>query len=283
MPPFPFQMVKRIDAGAGNPIVARLGMQTADLLKWIDISEEKRGDIAQLYIFNLCEKMVYCERIIERIERLRKEAGDASAANPAIAPFIPELEPICHDFLYQTKNLIRDALLVFDPLFGKRFKDASDLVDLKRKGNAKVVDWAIKALGPNHSLTEMLTNEATWVSEPIKMRNAVEHPGGFSGTLQILNVRRMAVIGGPLVGPVWRRREGGYSDVLSDMRAMLVSILTFAEELIVQAVMALPASKQIQVYEVPEAERDPQAPIRFKVAPNEEILALIAAHQAREK
>jgi hypothetical protein len=94
----------------------------------------------------------------------------------------------------------------------------------------------------------------------VKMRNAVEHPGGHSGDLVIRNFRFEP--DGALSAPDWRRdkddrTEYGPVSIVDDMRVGVENLLILAEDILViwaidhaafPGAMAVPVVNQIRTY-----------------------------------
>jgi hypothetical protein len=93
------------------------------------------------------------------------------------------------------------------------------------------------------------------------MRNAVQHPGGWSGTLHIVNYEYTP---GGIRRPVWYLDGEAPSRMLEEMEGLCDQMLAFADELIALIVdhnLAPP----FQLYEIPEDKRDPNLPKSFVV------------------
>jgi hypothetical protein len=277
------ELVHRIDEGTRNPIVARLGLQATDLLQWLDVSEEKRGEIAALYVRNLIEKLLACSRRGNEIRnQLNSLATNTDTKGYQNTPYIANLEDTTHMFLYQSKNFMRDVLKIFQILHDKIFSDASCLIDIKGCGQSEVAKWAVQKFGKDSRMAGMFDDDTMWVAEPIWKRNAVEHPGGKSGTLKITNIRRLTALGGALQEPTWQRGEGVISSIARDMEIIVENMLTFAEEILVTSILDAPTHPMIDIYEIPLVSRDADCPVRFKVGPNAELSAKISAAIKRE-
>jgi hypothetical protein len=103
------------------------------------------------------------------------------------------------------------------------------------------------------------------------MRNAVEHPAGWSGYLIFENIR-VGSIPGRYIPPTWQRTGRDEGNILNQMECALENLLTLAEDLLVDAVKQNPISKVIEFYEIPVAERDPSCPIRLRISLSPEFL-----------
>jgi hypothetical protein len=127
----PFVFPKIFDHGSSNPIVARLFMQTLEILKHCNISEDTKQRVVELYRGSLMGKLLFCWEIKERLQS-QLSAAMASTPTAVNFPYILRLEEECHNFLYETKNYIRDLLKVFNLLYGTNFKEASEFPARRR-------------------------------------------------------------------------------------------------------------------------------------------------------
>lgn len=72
----PFVFSKVLEHGTSNPIVARLGLQTMQLLDQCKIGKETRDKIAEIYMYSLQKKLVRCWEIKERFRSEFNSAVD---------------------------------------------------------------------------------------------------------------------------------------------------------------------------------------------------------------
>src|SRR5262249_11090292 len=120
---------------------------------------------------------------------LVKKQGDAEAeirpqASQQVIyrPNLVGLNKLTEQFLYEGKNFIRDISGIFMPFDGPMLHEAMTLGD-------KASKWAEATFGHDDRLTNHLRKNWPWLHHLIKMRNATEHPGGYSGTLHVHNYR----------------------------------------------------------------------------------------------
>jgi len=280
-----FEIRKILDVGVGHPVVARLGVQASDLIKWIDIDDAKRKEIAELYARTLTERLLRCHqfrddlvnRANEAIETVQPPQNDKRIRE---VPHVIGLQGIAEGFLYEAKNYLRDLLNLFRIVYGCELTEASAFTNLKGDGDSEIVTWAASTFGPDGDLTKLLRTEQEWVAEPIRMRNAVEHPGDLSGTLTLNNIRVDPNQPGAYILPTWARTGRPDSNIVKDMDCGLDNMLTLAEDLLVGVVMDKSKSKKlITVGEIPSEDRDPQCPIRLRVDPSPEVLRQLPARQ----
>ena len=173
-------------------------------------------------------------------------------------PSIHDLEHRAESFLYSGKSVLRDLTQVFDVLFDKDFN--------RQVCYDKVLKWARQKFGEDDDFVEMLKDDQSkWIERIVRMRNAVEHPGGHSGVLRIENFSSgecghiIAV-----VEPVWYLNDDERTSIVQEMGVMVSNLLTFCEETLILCLERFKKHRPLVVVEIPEAERDPAGPVRFQ-------------------
>jgi hypothetical protein len=263
----PFVFQKIFDHGSSNPIVARLFMQTLEILKHCNIAEDMKQRVVELYRGSLMGKLLRCWEIKEQLQS-QLSAAMASTPTHVTFPYILRLEEECHNFLYETKNYIRDLLKVFNLLYGTNFKEASEFSGPK-KGNKSLVKFATESFGADDSRTKFFEAAVNCVEHFVYLRNAVEHPGGHSGELMIKNITWDA--NGKATEPVWVRVKDGVplatpSSIFSDMNSAINHFLHLGEVVLVSwAAKHLRFPDLMRVVLIPEENRDPKCPMNFEV------------------
>ena len=262
-----FRFHKVSDHGTGNPVVARLGPQIFNLIELSKFSKEKQEAICEGY-FKLKDRFLKCFEIKELLRKKADETiQDARNATPQKhaqqTPFLISLESNVENFLYEGKNILRDLTVIVNQFFETSFaKGAADFSLKGAKNNGRILKWAQVFFGPNDVLTKALISDQPWIQELIDKRNAVEHPDGYSGKLVIQNFEISPA--GELFSPVWYRAGQAPSSILVDIEAFYHNLFTFSEELAVIAIQKNVFNPSIVIVEIPEAQRDPACPIRFR-------------------
>jgi len=263
-PPFVFQKVS--NHGSANPIVARLAIQTFDLIQWLRAADDEKKMIIDNYL-ELQRRLLSCFDIHERLIAARRKAlADAEKVwgqGQNTVPHVIGLQEEVESFLFAAKTYLREVARLLNNLFQANLADDSAIFWDPKGGDSRVAVWAQRRFGANHGTTKMLASEADWISEIIRKRNAVEHPEGKSGTLKITNFEARAE---GVLPPLWAR-EGSDdalpSDIYKDIPIMMDNLLTMAEDLLVDAIHANPLFPQIIFARIPEEKRNPEAPVRI--------------------
>jgi hypothetical protein len=276
----PFEIRKISDVGTRNPIVARLAVQTIELIKFLNVTEEQRELVKVLYLETLKSRLIRCERKKDDLVRKLIEANELierekhSDARIKSVPHVIDLQGSVESFLYEAKNYLRDLLQLFAILYGSTLKDGSDFTDLRGRGQSNLVEWATLTFGDQHHLTQLLVTEQEWTSKLVRSRNAVEHPGGKSGSLTIQNIRAHPTLP-KFIPPTWQLTGHTESDIVTDMSVGVDNCLTLAEDLLVHAIIEKPIFKGIEFYQIPEDKRDATCPIRIRTTLSKEFFSTL--------
>lgn len=266
-----FQLVKISDQGTANPIVARLSVQTSELIKFCSRGEEFHKSVLSLFHDHVQKQVLECDQIAQEISQevldidagLGKDGLKTQANGRVIeVPHIIRLNPRVEQFLYCAKSALRDLARIFDLFFGKSFDGAR---------YDKIIEWANKEFGEDSELVRLLRQDhELWIKRLVGMRNAVEHPGGYSGHLHIQNITlvppehpRYPI----LEPPHWNLNDEPKEPVVENLLTTVSNILEFCEDILVICITMSGLPKIVGFAEIPEDERDPACPIRIKVVP----------------
>lgn len=280
----PFDIKKVANHGLGNPIVARLSLQILELLKQTNASKEVSDAVGDLYLNSLMKKLLRCWEINEAFKKgfdaaVQSYKPPASPNAPVEVPQIERLEEECHNFLYEAKNYIRDLLKVVNALYGTSFTDASEFSKAK-KGGKSLIEFATETFGADDARTKMLFEIVPDVEELIAMRNAIEHPDGYSGKLVVTNFQRDP--DQKLSEPAWHRVKDeknvrNPTSIRSDIDTYIYNLLQLGEDIFVSwANENLSAGDMMQIAHIPEEMRNPQNPARYTVAPGPKLQEALA-------
>lgn len=277
----PFVVAKKLDQEVNNPIVARLTLQNFELLQNCTIPKETEEKIQAIYLGELTPKLLRCSQIHEKLRADTEKLAASykppgNGATSVELPQVMQLEEECRNYLYEAKNFLRDLLKVFNLLFGTSFQDGSEWTTAK-KSSSSTIEYA-EANFQNRPDHIRYLKQLPACTEPfVRMRNAVEHPGGHNGDLVIRNFRFEP--DGILVAPDWRRDKGGTTEygpilIVDDMRIGVHNLLTLAEDILVMwAIDHAAAPGLMKINTIPESNRNPGCPVKYKMGIKNEVLA----------
>lgn len=275
------------DYGTSNPVVARFVIQTHNLLKDSLFSSEVQNKVMAIY-FSIHKRLLICNETLERLKMALVTALNRipKSKDPRLKPvaFIPNLESDAGKIIYELKNILRDVVSILNPLYGKKFTEASALYPRKQAAPSDVQSWAMGKFDKNEPFCLFVGEEVDWIEELIRKRNAVEHPGGYSGTLSIENMKLLE--DGRMLLPVWYRTGMPPIDILSDLDALIHNCFTYAEDFLALAIKADPAFKQyMDIFRIPKDKINPDCPVTYQTGPNAEFLSKIEAdtHTSRQR
>jgi len=261
-----FKMKKVSNYGVSHPVVARLVVQTSELLQWADLSNEERASVRTIYR-GLKNRLLKCHevfvRLIEALNITIEECEFQEDGSSKYEPHVIGLEGEVETILYESKNYLRDLLSILRIYFGFKCNEASYFYDAKAKGASRLVKWASEKFGEDDPFTEMLVAEHEWIEGVIRKRNAVEHPDGHSGTLHIHNFTKLD--DGRYLQPTWNLDDGEPGGLYPDIEVLLDNLLTLGEDFLVSCNAHKTKHKIIQYIQVPKEKRNPECPRRIEV------------------
>ena len=264
----PFQISKISDQGTANPIVARLSVQTSEIIKFCPRGEEFHNSVLELFHDHVQKHLLECDQIAKEIAEeildIDSESGKEGLKKQADGrvvevPYVIRLTPRVEQFLYCAKSALRDLARIFKLFFGKEFDSAR---------YDKVIEWAEKEFGSESELVKTLKQDQdSWIKKLISMRNAVEHPGGYSGHLYIHNVALVPPDhpNHPILEtPSMQLNDEEKEPIVEYLLTTVRNILEFCEDMLVICITMEGLPKMIGFAEIPESERDPSCPIRLR-------------------
>jgi hypothetical protein len=292
----PFATSKTLDHGTANPVVARLLLQVRDIMPFCNIAKDVDDGILGLCMKPLAPGLLRCWEIRDRYEaefQRQIETCKNQIPNAQIIqiPWIITLDQDCQNFLYEAKNFLRDLMQLFNLLYGTKFKDASDYLPPKgakpkpkgAKPSSSVLTFAEQTFGSTDPRTIFFKRLASDVDRIITYRNAVEHPNGHAGPLEIRNFQ---LKDDKLMEPCWwlpKDVNANPAPIRADLTAIIATLLTLAEYIFVSwAALNLKFPKFNQIQLIPKEQRDPNGPVKYVVDASNELLQLIAEHEKQE-
>lgn len=263
----PMQFKKVSDVGTENPIVARLSLQWSELAPLYGLSRIANAAVFGILFEKVQPRLIECERIalslkveVGQIQDTVDRLGlSIQAGGRAVeCPSVMRLKERAEDYLYEAKLALRDYSLIFPKLFGK---------DTPKGNFAKIAEWAERKFGKADELSRLLREDHDlWIKRLCAMRDAVEHPDGPIGPLDINDFRldfsqpRKILV----IEPTWNLRGEVSSSIVGEMLTFNNNLLTFCEELALLCLSRTNPNAPIALAQIPENDRDPAKPMRFR-------------------
>lgn len=262
----PWEQTTYLPLGARDPLVARTILQTEAMAEMFFAEQsEKHGammDISWEVLNSLVSLRVVRERLEKRITEIivLVEADIDSytmGKSPKPLPVVEYYEIEFRSFVNEMRRLLSKISELFGVLTAEKFD---------RGHFHKALEWARAERGEESLLAMMLAGDQSWIKLWIDMRIAIEHPEKqkFVETMNFSlekdrNIRL----------PTWRFVHPDYDmgrpqNLLDVFDITINNVLTFFENLqIVLLDGHLPSNIKIGYSEIPESERNPEAPMRY--------------------
>jgi len=236
--------------------------QTSELARAFFLDEET-SEVLMKLSYEVMRHLIGCADIGERIRaevregRRRIAAGEVriqAGGHVAELPSVGALQNDVEMFLYHAKLALRDTGGLFAALHDERFDHRYH----------KARSWSAREFGPDAPLTQLLDDDAGWIKRVLALRNAVEHPN--TARLHVRDFHLAIEDGRKVVAPpVWRVGDEQAVSIAEDMQAIEHNLLTFYEELLCALLETRPHPLSPVICEIPDEERDPAMPMRYRV------------------
>ena len=278
-----YVVTKSSNHGTGNPIVARLSVQSRQLMEPFSISEEKKKRVWGILHDNVQQQLLSCYDIWSQILSREKEivakieeAGIQTQSHGRVATIdqIENLKHLAGSFLYSAKSVLRDIKFMICEFY----ETDADICEIKAKDlNYKCLkEWAEKKFGKEDEFAKLVSEDFDlWIDEVYSKRNAIEHPGGHSGHLEISNFTAAQNPESKKwkgVFPQWQRNRDQPSSITRDMQITIENMLNFSEDVLVHCLRKAGSMVPVVIYEIQKENRDSDCPIRLRVTLDQEKL-----------
>ena len=268
-----FVLKQVADVGSANPIVARLSLQFFSIFDFYELDDEVKESINGILHNDIQKRLITCDKIatevvneIETSITALKDDGLKTQSSGRVieSPHILNLEERLETYLYNAKSCLRDALKIYNIIFGSTFTEARF---------DKAIAWAEKEFGDNDPIVKFLkVDHGLWIHKLVKMRNAAEHPGGHSGHLHIKNFKVDTTNEtSPINEPIWYLNDDPPAPIRGDLHVFVSNILELTEDMVLSALSKQKKPDLVHILEIPENQRREEAPIRFRMGLAQEI------------
>ena len=127
-PPFIIQKIS--NHGTENPIVARLTIQTINLIDWLAVEDGDRKSIIEIYL-DLNRRLLSCYDIHQRLVAARDIAVDEAEKvweqGQYTVPHVIGLQEEVEAFLFAAKTYLREVARLLNALFQANLKNDSSI------------------------------------------------------------------------------------------------------------------------------------------------------------
>jgi hypothetical protein len=276
-----YVVVKTSEHGTSNPIVARLSVQSKQLMEPFSVPEEKKKKLWAILHDKVQQQLLSCYDILiqvgsreaEIVAKVEKN-GIQTQADGRVATIdqIENLNYLSGSFLYSAKSTLRDIKLMICEFY----ETDPEIEKVEKKDFGYLEKWAKERFGEADEFARLISEDfRVWINELYKKRNAVEHPGGYSGHLEIFNFTAVHEPGTKSwkgVIPRWRRNQDQPSSITKDMQVTIENLLNFSEDVLALCLRKAGSMLPLVFDEIPEESRDPECPIRLRVTLDQEKL-----------
>lgn len=253
------------DVGSKSPIIARVLLQSHELLKSAMFRRPVEIEAVTFQLHNCKEALIACDKIATRLadfieSTIAKTMAEGIATdnrgrglNPF--PYIAELESECGTFLIHANRAIKDICEL--PMAFMDLDRPDSNFDHLAKRLAKV-------LGVTAPLSEFVSANAKGIRYLVELRNLHEHPKKEAKTI-IENFRLMPDM--RIKVPMWHVSGNEPRPIKEEMRATVEFLVEMAEAMVIHLVMATVVDHIPFILEkFVEAEIDPDNPIRYRLS-----------------
>lgn len=278
-PNAPFVAVVAAGVGTSNLVVARVLLQSSDILDAAMLS----GSVDKLAVISVLhdtkEALLVCQRVSDRINEevlaaeaiWAKQVDDDPRPRRVIAslPQVPDLDARATEYLINAKRAIR-SICQLVPLFLKVDRTDTDFDHLLPRLSALVGDSA--------PITQFVRDNADLARYLTELRNYQEHAKRDKST-RIENVR-IGPDGNPMV-PMWYITGSQPRPLHAEMRIGVAALVEMAELMLIHLVdERLDTRWPFVIVDHAESDIDPELPIRYRLTVDASKLGLPPAARA---
>lgn len=271
-----WKLQQDMDVGTDNPIVARMSLGLFEIIDFSTLSKEKKENLKS-NCYRIMQLLVLAEKtanpIIEEIKRIVddiKKQGVTTQSNGRCIN-VPSALTIgnSRSFIKYAKQVLQKVAENINIIFDKSYKGPHF---------HKIRDDFMKEFESEFIVTKLLIDDQPWIKKVIELRNEDEHPNTGKPYCNNFDINRGG--DGKFIVTLPTFFEG--TQIGSALEAYRHNLLTFAEEITVYSLMKF-FPDIANIYELPESQRDPKGPVRFRIGLKPEIMAKCKAKNGDKK
>lgn len=260
--------------GAANSFVARMILQFKNMIGLAISQTARRNELVE-HVWEANKLLLECEKAYFHIykhtmELMPKcdeivEAHKKKLAIPAM-PKIPDLETHVSGFLINGKKFLVATYKLLHLFHRMPMNGKNEAHFDKHRA------WLNVKLGDDHSISKILEDNESWVRLIAECSNAVRHEeNGLRLEVQNFSLQP----GNKIASAGWRYdltkkglgRQNGYTDLISDLDAMIYNMLTFFEEVLLLCLQDELKSdpNKLAIFRIPKEKVNPKYPILYEI------------------
>lgn len=265
-PDTPWEQSIFLPIGARDPIVARTVLQTEAMTEWFFTRNSEKHRAMMDISWEVLSSLVSLREIRKRLEdQITKIVVDIESdldsytvgKSPKPLPIVRYYDIEFRTFANEIRRVLNKIAELFEVLTKAKIKNG-------RFHDA--IKWAEDERGKDSPIARMLSGDQRWIKLWIDVRVAIEHPkrDKFVETINFsLEKDRKIRL------PTWRFVHPEYDmarpqNLLEVFDIAINNVLTFYENLQILLLDGhLPSNRKIGYSEIPEGERDSEAPMRY--------------------
>lgn len=253
-----WKLQKDMDVGTANPIVARMSIGLFEIIEFSHIPKEKKEELKS-NCFDIMKLLILAEKtaipIIEEIAKIMediKKNGIKTQSNGRCIN-VPSATSIggSRAFIKYAKQVLQKVAENINIIFNKNYKGPHF---------HKIRDDFVSEFGKEFVVTRLLIEDQSWIKKIIDLRNEDEHPETGKPYCNNFDVNQNK--DGIFIITLPTFFEG--TQIANALEVYSHNLLTFAEEITVHSLERF-FPNIATIYEIPETERNPASPIRFRI------------------
>ncbi len=265
-PNAPWVHTQVAEVGSSNPIVARLFIQSSEMLKSNIFAPTVNRDAAVMHMHACKESLLAADAIAKdlgaqinaTLAHMRENLTEYSSRRTVALPQVQDLESKCASFLVLVNRTIKRISEI--PNFFLRLD--------RRHSNFKDLGNALSGLlGEKHLITDFVRGNGPQLKHFIDLRNFHEHPKKSA-----TSIRNFYVLpDGGISAPTWQvvgEQEGELGFIQQEMAQGVELLLGVGEWLFLLLIdhqLAKESRLRGQLEKIPEAQINPDLAIRYRI------------------
>lgn len=264
-PNMPWVISEHSDIGSAHPVVARILLQSEDILKSTIFERDIDKESILSILHDSKEQILICEKVygdlsedMFKIEKPIKENGvEMDERMRSINPFpkIVNLDEVCARYLFSAKRVIHNCARMVNIFYGTE-------IDLPRFD--KIKNWAARNLGEQSRLFQLSSTQEQEIVNVLDLRNYLEHPSKSKKTI----IKNYTLLPNMSINcPQWHVTGGDPEFILDGMDRVNRFIFLFCENLFLCSALEN-ASKNYPfvIYQEADEKVDKKCPILFRMS-----------------